>query len=86
MTNGTLYIILYTQLKKQPLNTKEGDTMKIKFDAYTESTRLNDSELYSWVTQRHDSQEISLMASFNKYFNNDVPVTIIVEIRRKRSR
>jgi hypothetical protein len=58
--------------------------MKIKFDAYTESTRLNYKEISSWVTQRTDSQEISLMASFNKYFENDVPVTITIEIRRKR--
>ena len=57
--------------------------MKIKFDAYTESTRLNDSRTDSWVKQRRDSQEISLMASFNKDFENDVPVTITIEIRRK---
>jgi hypothetical protein len=60
--------------------------MKIKFDAYTESTRLNYKKVDSWVTQRSDSQEISLMASFNKYFENDVPVTITIEIRRKRSK
>jgi hypothetical protein len=58
--------------------------MKIRFDAYTESTRLSDSRIDSWVKQRSDSQEISLMASFNKYFENDVPVTITIEIRRKR--